>query len=137
MEKDNGTNLEYLLKNMNPYLEEEELVFCSLPPEKSEQYFPICQGYYCEREGITLIISRHLADLEGLEYDLIFKRITLDVYSSLEAVGFLARIAEVLAAQGFSINVISAFYHDHLYVQSHQAQDALETLRLWQQKLSE
>lgn len=137
MEKDNGTDLEYLLKNMNPFLEEEELVFCSLPPEQSEKYFPICQGYYCEREGITLILSRHLADLDSLQYDLIFKRITLDVYSSLEAVGFLARIAEVLASQGISINVVSAFYHDHLYIQSHQAQEAVDTLRLWQDKLSE
>lgn len=137
MEKDNGTDLDYLLKNMQPYLEEEELVFCSLPPGEAEKYFTICQGYYCEREGITVIIGRHLADLDGLEYDFIFKRITLDVFSSLGAVGFLARIAEVLAAQGFSINVVSAFYHDHLYVQSHQAQEAIEILRLWQEKLTD
>ena len=137
MEKDSGTDLEYLLKNMQPYLEEEELVFCSLPLEEAEKYFTICQGYYCEREGITVIIGRHLADLDGLKYDFIFKRITLDVFSSLGAVGFLARIAQVLAAQGFSINVVSAFYHDHLYVQSHQAQEAIEILKLWQDKLSE
>ena len=137
MDKENGTDLEYLLKNMNPYLEQEELVFCSLPPEESEKYFPICQGYYAEREGITLIISKHLADLDGLPYDFVFKRITLDVFSSLGAVGFLSRVAEVLAAQGFSINVISAYYHDHIYVQSHQAQEAVDTLKLWQQKLSE
>ena len=137
MEKDNGTDLEYLLKNMNPFLEDEELVFCSLAPDEAEKYFPICQGYYCEREGVTLIISRHLADLDGLPYEFVFKRITLDVFSSLGAVGFLARVADVLAAQGFSINVISGYYHDHLYIQSHQAQEAVDTLRLWQEKLSD
>lgn len=137
MADDGGSDLETLLKNMQPMLEEEELVFCSLPLDQADKYFPICQGYYCEREGITVIMGRHLADLDGLEYDYIFKRITLDVFSSLGAVGFIARVAEVLAAQGISVNVVSAFYHDHLYVQSHQAQLAIETLNLWQNKLSE
>lgn len=137
MADDGGSDLETLLKNMQPMLEEEELVFCSLPLDQVDKYFPICQGYYCEREGITVIMGRHLADLDGLEYDYIFKRITLDVFSSLGAVGFIARVAEVLAAQGISVNVVSAFYHDHLYVQSHQAQLAIETLNLWQNKLSE
>ena len=130
-------DLDYLLENMQPILEDEELVFCSMSPDQAEKYFPLCQGYYREREGITVIIGRHLADLDGLHYDFIFKRITLDVFSSLGAVGFLARITEVLAAQGISVNVISAFYHDHLYVQSHQARLAIETLKLWRDKLSE
>jgi len=130
------SDLDKLLKNMQPVLEDEELVFCSLPTDKAERYFPICQGYYCEREGITVIIGRHLADLDGLAYNFVFKRITLDVHSSLGAVGFLARIADVLAAQGISINVSSAYYHDHIYVQSSQADLAIETLNLWQDKLS-
>lgn len=137
MADDGESDLEYLLKNMQPVLEDEELVFCSLPPKQTEKYIPLCQGYYCEREGVTVIISRHLADLEGLEYEYIFRRITLDVHSSLGAVGFLASVTRVLAAQGISVNVVSAFYHDHLYVQSHQAELAMETLTLWRNKLSE
>jgi hypothetical protein len=131
------TDLDYLIKNMQPILEDEDLVFCSLSPARAEEYFDICQGYYVEREGITVIIGKHLADLNDLAYDLLFKRITLNVHSSLTAVGFLARITEVLAAQGFSMNVVSAFYHDHLYIQSDQAQAALETLMLWQDKMSQ
>jgi hypothetical protein len=131
------SDLDHLLRNMQPVLEDEELVFCSLPPDQAERYFPICQGYYNEREGVTVIISRHLADLEELTYDYVFKRITLDVFSNLGAVGFIARITEVLAAQGISLNVISAFYHDHIYVQAAQAQLAIDTLILWQDKLSE
>ena len=84
-----------------------------------------------------MIIGKHLADLNDLSYDLLFKRISLNVHSSLAAVGFLARITEVLAAQGFSVNVVSAYYHDHLYIQSDQAQAALETLLLWQDKMSQ
>jgi len=131
------TNLDYLIKNMQPLLEDEDLVFCSLSPARAEEYFVICQGYYVEREGITVIIGKHLADLNDLDYDLLFKRITLNVHSSLTAVGFLARITEVLAAQGFSVNVVSGYYHDHLYIQSDQAQAALETLLLWQDKMSQ
>lgn len=137
MSQDGNSDLNYLLKNMQPVLEDEELVFCSLSPDQAEKYFPLCQGYYCEREGITVIIGRHLADLDELAYDFIFKRITLDVFSSLGAVGFLARITEILAAQGISVNVISAFHHDHLYVQAHQANLAIETLTQWRDKLLE
>ena len=131
------SDLDKLIKNMDPILEDEELVFCTLPPDQAEDYLMICQGYYIEREGVTVIISRHLADINQLGYDLVFKRITLNVHSSMEAVGFLARITEVLAAQGFSVNVISAYYHDHLYLQSNQAEDALNTLLLWKDTLSE
>jgi len=131
------TDLDYLIKNMQPILEDEELVFCSLSPARAEEYFVLCQGYYVEREGITVIIGKHLADLKDLDYDLVFKRITMNVHSSLAAVGFLARITEVLAAQGFSVNVVSAYYHDHLYIQSDMAQSALETLLLWRNKLSQ
>jgi len=130
------TDLDKLIKNMEPILEDEELVFCSLPPAQAEEYFVLCQGYFVEREGITVIIGKHLADLNEFSYDLVFKRITLNVHSSLAAVGFLARITEVLAAQGFSTNVVSAYYHDHLFIQSDQARAALETLLLWQDKMS-
>ncbi|MCD6426131.1 MAG: ACT domain-containing protein [Anaerolineales bacterium] len=131
------TDLDYLIKNMQPILEDEELVFCSLSPARAEEYFVLCQGYYLEREGITVIIGKHLADLNDLAYDLVFKRITMNVHSSLAAVGFLARITEVLAAQGFSVNVVSAYYHDYLYIQSDLAQAALETLLLWRDKMSQ
>ncbi|MCK5794797.1 MAG: ACT domain-containing protein [Anaerolineales bacterium] len=131
------TDLDNLIKNIQPILEDEELVFCSLSPARAEEYFVLCQGYYLEREGITVIIGKHLADLNDLAYDLVFKRITLNVHSSLAAVGFISRITEVLAAQGFSVNVVSAYYHDHLYIQSDLAQAALETLLLWRDKMSQ
>jgi len=134
---DQDKDLDHLLKNMEPVLEDEELVFCSLPSNQAEEYLTLSQGYYVEREGTTVILGKFLADLNKLNYDIVFKRITLSVYSSLEAVGFLARITEVLAAQGISVNVISAYYHDYLYVKSSEAEAALEILRLWQEKLSD
>jgi hypothetical protein len=130
-------DLQTLFKEMNPVLEEEELVFCSLEPEAAEEYFHLSQGYYVEPEGITVIVSKHLADLNELPYDYVFNRISLRVHSSLDAVGFIARITEILAAQGISVNVVSAYYHDYLYIQSEKAKDAIRTLKLWQEKLQE
>ena len=130
-------DLETLLKEMQPVLDDEEMVICSLAPKVAEDYMSLAQGYYVEREGVTVIISKHLADLNGLPYEYVFRRISLMVHSSLDAVGFLARITEVLAAQGISVNAISAYYHDYLYIRSDQAENALKTLKLWQKKLLE
>ena len=134
---DGERDLDHLLRNMEPNLEDEELVFCSLPSHEADEYLALSQGYYVESEGTTLILGKPLADINDLSYDLVFKRLTLSVYSSLEAVGFLARITEVLAAQGISVNVISAYYHDYLYIKSSEAEEALKILKLWQNKLSD
>jgi hypothetical protein len=54
--------------------------------------------------------------------------ITLMVHSSLEAVGFLAVITERLAAAGISVNAISAYYHDHIFVPVDKAFQAMKIL---------
>ena len=131
------TDLQTLLKQMQPVLDDEQMVFCSLPADEAEKYLTSCQGYYQEQEGITLILEKNLADSEGISYDLVFKRITLNVHSSLEAVGFLSRITEILAAQGISVNVVSGYFHDHLYIKVEEAENAVMILELWQEKLSE
>ena len=135
--KKGETDLQFLLEHMEPKLEDQELVFCSLPFEQAEKYIPDCQGYYLEQEGVTLILNRQRADSDNLSNDLVFKRISLMVHSSLAAVGFLARVTEILAAQGISVNVVSAYYHDHLYVKADQAENAFNILKLWQNKLNE
>jgi hypothetical protein len=110
------TNLDILLKSLKPVLMEGEFVFCSLPPTslKQLQLTPICQ--FREQEGITVIIPRQQADHSSLQYNCIYRQITLSVSSSLAAVGFLAVIASKLAQAGISVNVISGYYHDHLFI---------------------
>lgn len=54
--------------------------------------------------------------------------ITLTVHSSLEAVGFLAVITRHLAQHSISVNAVSAYHHDHLFVPVHRADEAMRLL---------
>ena len=56
-------------------------------------------------EGITVLIPVALAKL-GLDSRWTGTQITLNVNSSLDAVGFLARITAVLAKSEFSVNFL-------------------------------
>lgn len=55
--------------------------------------------------------------------------ITCDVHSSLSAVGFLATIAARLTEVGISVNPVSGFFHDHLFVPEGREGEAMEALR--------
>jgi len=54
--------------------------------------------------------------------------IALSIRSSLHAVGFLAASTTRLAAAGISISAISAYYRDHLFVPSGDAERAMRLL---------
>ncbi len=67
-------------------------------------------------------------------YYYITRQITLSIHSSLEAVGFLAAITQKLAKHNISVNPISAYYHDHLFVPTHQAKIAMNLLNDFSEK---
>ncbi len=115
------TNLQRLLANMQPELLEREFVFCSISPKAFEQLHIHPIGWFREAEGITLVIERNVADDEGLDYEFVSRMITLNIHSSLEAVGLLAAITSKLAGAGISVNTISAYHHDHLFVPTDKA----------------
>ena len=82
-----------------------------------------------EAEGMTLIMLRDEAEAHGFEYEFPCRMITLDVHSSLEAVGFIAYIATQLAKHDMGVNPVSGFYHDHLFVPDGREADALRILQ--------
>ena len=118
-----------LLKTMKPEMLEGIFVFCSLTNDReiSTSLKPVLT--FREREGTTLIVRREEAEGARLPYQFTSRQITLTVHSSLEAVGFLAAITGRLADAGISVNAVSAFYHDHLFVPEHRADEALRLLR--------
>ena len=117
-----------LLKAMNPVLHQEEFVFCTVTPERAGELDlePVC--LFRENEGVAMIMERHLADHNNLQYEFVCKMITLTVHSSLDAVGFLAAITAKLTEYGISVNPVSAFYHDYLFVRSDKAPEAMNIL---------
>ena len=123
-----GLNLVNLLRDMSPVLFEPEYVFCTgdFSGDVIAALDPI--GQFREKEGCTLIVERSAAVREGLEFGSTFRMITLDVHSSLEAVGFLAAVTSHLAESGISTNAVAGYYHDHLFVPADRADDALSRL---------
>jgi hypothetical protein len=120
-------NLKTLLQNMTPELHEGVFVFCSMPEGKEIPVRPV--HIFREREGTAFIVRREEAEAAGLPYQFASRMITLAVHSSLEAVGFLAAITGRLAEAGIGVNAVSAFYHDHLFVPEHRAEEALHHLQ--------
>ncbi len=82
-----------------------------------------------ENEGTTLILLKSEAEAAGLSFEFPSRMITLNVHSSLEAVGFIARIATELAAAGMGVNPVSAFYHDHLFIPDGRQDEAMTLLK--------
>ncbi|MEB3311770.1 MAG: ACT domain-containing protein [Snowella sp.] len=128
------TNLDTLLKSMSPILHPEEYVFCTIN-HNDTNYLPldpVC--IFKEDEGLTLILEREKADVNNFSYSSVFCMITLSVHSSLEAVGFLAAITSKLADFGISVNPVSAYYHDHLFIPTSQANLTMKLLTTFNQK---
>ncbi|MEM7759010.1 MAG: ACT domain-containing protein [Cyanobacteria bacterium P01_A01_bin.40] len=127
------TKIEILLRTMQPLLSPEEYVFCSRPSQdfKNLDLNPV--GIFREKEGLTLILTKQEADSHKLAYSAIFSMITLEVHSSLEAVGFIAAIASKLAQHNISVNPVSAYYHDHLFIPVACTQDAMNLLQEFSQ----
>ncbi len=121
-------DLESLLKALSPTLDNDEFVFCSIPDDLDDYYRLKPLATFREAEGTTFILSKQVAADAGLEFEGVYKMITLQVNSSLDAVGLTAAVSNKLAEAGISANMIAAYYHDHIFVQSEKAQSALEVL---------
>jgi hypothetical protein len=123
------TNLDKLLSSMSPMLLDDEYVFCSVKKGQYGDYSELSPlATYHEPEGLTLVITKENADNAAFHYESVFKCITLRVHSSLEAVGLTAAVSTKLAEKGISANVVAAYYHDHIFVQSAKAKLAVKAL---------
>ena len=122
------TNLSRLLASLSPRLNPGRFVFCSVPQPTVVQV-AAALGSFREAEGTTLILAREEAERLGLAYDYLAAWITLEVHSSLAAVGLTAAFAKALAGEGISCNVIAGFHHDHLFVAEADAECALARLQ--------
>lgn len=123
------TDLSTLLTSLNPVLADGEFVFvthASASYGDGAKLQPIAA--IVEEEGLTLVLPKSQADNAGELYEGVFRKITLEVHSSLSAVGLTAAVADVLYQHDISVNVIAAFYHDHIFVPACRAHEAMVAL---------
>ncbi len=112
---------------MKPALDPREWVFCCV-----DRSFPIADVRpllaFRETEGVTIVVERAVAEEHDLEFAFLSRRLTLRVESDLESVGLTAAVTAALAKHTIAANVVSAFYHDHIFVPIDRGEEALRVL---------
>jgi hypothetical protein len=121
------TDLNTLLRSLKADLIDGIFVFATvptgqIPPDLAPRMM------FQEAEGTTLVLLKDAAQAADLPYEFPSRMITLNIHSSLDAVGFMARIATALGNEGMGVNPVAGFYHDHLFVPNGREQDALRNL---------
>ncbi|WP_157123395.1 ACT domain-containing protein [Pandoraea vervacti] len=117
-----------LLRFMRPELSSKRYAFASLPPEADlSTVSPLC--CFAEQEGVSVIVEYAQAIAANIPcHRQIYRMIVLTVYSDLNSVGFLAAISQALANEDVPCNVVSAHFHDYLFVPDELANNAIQCL---------
>lgn len=123
------TDLRALLKNMAPELSAEEYAFAAIRAEPREIARLEPWAIIREDEGTTIILETAKAKANNVPFESSYKRITLRVHSSLDAVGLTAAVTTSLKDIGVSANVVAGFYHDHVFVKSEDGERAIAALK--------
>jgi len=112
---------------MRPLLNPGDYVFCHTN-DLSQININDVLSVFKETEGYSVILQKSIADRLKLEYSYVASWITLNVHSSLEAVGLTAAFSDALSQNGISCNVVAAFYHDHIFVNKKDTNKAIDVL---------
>lgn len=121
------TDLDVLLRTMSAKIVDGLYVFATISDGKVPNGISP-RMIFQEAEGMTLVLLKEEAEFCDLPYEFPCRMITLEVHSSLEAVGFLARITTALAKHDMGVNPVSGYFHDHLFVPDGRELDALNVL---------
>lgn len=87
-----------------------------------------------EPEGWSLLLTEREALTSALPHAFWCRGISLQIQPSLFAVGLLAAISERLARAGISVNIVSAYHRDYIFVPTVRAVEALSILRRMSQE---
>jgi uncharacterized protein len=121
------SNYSSLIRSMKPVMNEGEYVYCTLSEDSTMDIRKTICTFH-EKEGLTIILPRAVADDMKLNYSFVACWITLTVHSSLEAVGITAAVSKALAEANISCNAVAAYFHDHIFVAKKDAERAMRIL---------
>ncbi|WP_241199390.1 ACT domain-containing protein [Burkholderia multivorans] len=120
-------DLAKLCATIEPEMAEPVYVYCSFPDFRLPEWISaLCT--FREIEGLTAVVNLEDAERGALPYTFKARLITLQVHSSLDAVGFLAVVSEHLAKAKIPCNAIAGYYHDHILVPVDRADEAIAVL---------
>ena len=122
------TELDRLIASMAAKLVDGVFVFVTFPDGSLPDGLSP-RMVFQEAEGLTAILLRVEAETHGIAYEFPCRMITLNIHSSLQAVGFMARITTALARLGMGVNPVSGYFHDHLFVPEGRELEAMAQLR--------
>jgi len=129
VESTGESDLVTLIAQMSPSLDDQVWAFVSVGEVSNEYVAEHALATFRETEGTTLIVPWERAE----EFDVCSEpmaRITLNIHSSLEAVGLTAAVSQALASEAISTNLVAGFYHDHIFVPQNAGERAVACLAL-------
>lgn len=123
-----GSDLASLLRSLSPRLRPERFVFVTPPAGLGDV---VAMATVVEPEGVSAVVTVEQAERLGVDHlGFVAAWITLEVHSSLDAVGLTAAVSTALTAAGISCNIIAGARHDHLLVPWTRREDAVSLLEL-------
>ncbi len=127
------TDLAVLLRSMKPVLHDEPYGYVVASGQPNPMMVEHAFAVIREPEGTTLVAKLSQLKRAGLNSPEEWARISLEIHSSLSAVGLTAAFATKLGSRNISANVIVGYYHDHIFVQWNRRHDALQALQEFSQ----
>lgn len=120
------TDLDEMLRTLTVSVRPERYTFATV--ERAPTLGDGVEAVIREAGGDTVVATVDRARVEGWPIDFVAAWITLDVHSSLEAVGLTAAFSVALGDAEIPCNVLAGFHHDHLLVPADRVDDAVAVL---------
>ncbi|MBB5211825.1 ACT domain-containing protein [Microbulbifer hydrolyticus] len=120
--------IDQLLLRLTPILNREPLVMCQLDEAQLRALLKECLCIFREREGISALLPKDVAERASLPDEGGYRQITLQYSACLQVPGLTAIVVRELAEAGIQANVVSARCHEHLLVSEHDATQAMQIL---------
>lgn len=117
------------MSKLQPDLLDEDYVFCTFIEKKYvdlKELNPIAS--FQEKEGMTVVITEKTAKIHNLNFEGVYKCISLKLVSALTSVGLTKKISSLLADSNISANIFAGYYHDHIFVPIENSIEALKLL---------